>query len=74
MMGNGLVVWMDCCQSAVKLMQAVGMEYTIRAKTVQEWHKDLRENGNQFIHPNPLIAKGVTPVPLFLAENPESKS
>ena len=65
--------WRECTQYAVDLMQLVGEDYISTAATVEQWHILLRENGYHFTHPNPRVAAGEIPVPLFFSENPRAK-
>ena len=65
--------WLDCCQAAITTMTHVGHTYIECDETVADWHMELRENGNKFCHPNPLIAAGKIPEPTFMSENPRTK-
>ena len=71
--GANRPTWRQCCEYAMDLMVAVGEDYTCRAETIEEWHILLRENDDHFAHPNPLIAAGDRPEPLFFSENPRAK-
>ena len=65
--------WRACTQYAVELMKAVGEDYISRAEAVEEWHMLMRDNDDHFAHPNPFVAAGKRPEPLFFSENPRAK-
>ena len=71
--GKEKKTWAQCCDEAVKRMNDVGITYIKTGRTVQNWHKYLRDSGNTFPHPHPQKAAGQKPLPLFLAENPTVK-
>ena len=60
--------WKECTAYDVRLMEAVGQGYIKHAETVQECHMLLKDSGDRFAHPNPLIVVGKIPEPLFFYE------
>lgn len=55
------------------VMRAAEDEYIKDGRTVEGWHLELRDNGDNFLHPNPEVASGKEWDPKFFSLCPDAK-
>eukprot|EP00984_Skeletonema_dohrnii_P022669 scaffold11766_cov144-Skeletonema_dohrnii-CCMP3373.AAC.1 len=73
-MGDGLTTWRECCEHALNAMKLVGIKYITCAETIERWHMQLRDSGDEkFPHPNPQVAAGQIVEPQFFVGCPTAK-
>jgi len=59
------VTWLDCCRSACKHINVVGIEQMVDCNVITQWNKAFRQH-EYFPHPNLLLALGkVQEPPIF---------
>ena len=66
--------WRRCCEHAIETMALACNEYVSHWQTIEEWHIQLRDSGeDKFPHPNPQVAAGEVVDPPFFVACPGAK-